>query len=200
MIKLLFLLFKTPLVRHFKEELFAKGNNVKRSIAYVDENGKRYLKYDDDFDIPIKRIQELELRLKRVQRGLSSQDERDLLEACKKALNGGVKPDIARVGFIIEEMIMREQLVIHEDLWFDIIALTLIREDEDATVVDWTIHKNKVEQFKKEASKDMYSFFVQSGLGTYIPYLTKLEDDWNEFYNESRIRIVAMRKMLEQFS
>jgi hypothetical protein len=200
MIKLLFWIFKKPLINHFKTELFLNGKNIKRTIAYVDGNGKRYLKYDDDFDIPIKRIQQLELRLKRVQRGLSSEDETQLLKACKDALNKGNKPDIARVGFIIEEMLMREEIIVHEDLWFDIIALTLIREDEQATEVDWTIHKEKVEQFKKEASKDMYSFFVQSGLGTYIPYLTKLEDDWNEFYNESRIRIIAMRKMLERFS
>lgn len=195
--KLLYWLFgKAVLKVYHSKQSFKKGFD-KMKKSFVDSNGKTYYTPENDFDISVRRSKEIHKRLVRVNSGLSDEEINNFVEAIKKACNNGKNPDIARIFFLVGEMEVRKDIWIHEDLWFDILALRFIREDEDPAVVDMKIHREKVEQFKKDSEGGLYDFFYSMGLMIYIPYLEKLESDFDIYIDKSRAKIQAHKKMLE---
>ena len=117
----------------------------------------------------------------------------------EKALGGGKKPDIAMIGFLIKEMRLREEILLHPELMFDLVGVRYIREDEDPTVIDVDIHREKVEQFKKDSRDGLYDFFYGAGLPAYMPYLKKLENELNEYWKESETKVRVMNQYLQAY-
>ncbi len=167
--------------------------------AFVDSNGKRYFVPVNDFDIPILRTKAIETAILALSRGLSQDELKKFIEAMKKAVGEGKKPDVAMIGHLIIEMEKREDLLLHPDLMFDLVSYRYIREDEDPAIIDKDIHAQKVEQFKKDSTEGLYDFFYAAGLAQYIPYLTKLEREWSEYWQQSTVKIQAMNKHLEAY-
>ena len=200
MIKLIFKMFRKRFVLLARTELTkASEGNERKELVYVDSTGFRYYRYLDDFDLPVNRIQQLEIRVKRMKMAMSVKEEKDLLKACKKAINGGNRPDISRVGFIIEELLLREDILCDPELYFEIAGVTLIREDEDPQDFNVTIHEQKIKQFKADCAGQEQSFFLTTKACMYIPYLTKSPEEWSEYYQEAVLQAKARRMMVESF-
>lgn len=168
--------------------------------VFVDSNKKSYYVPESDFDLPHERTKALEKKLMMLRAGMS-EDEQDLiLDTMEKALNSGKKSELAMIGHCIIEMRKRKELLLHPDLMMDIVALKYIREDEDPSKIDSEIHMQKVEQFKKDSKDGLYDFFYRAGLNQYIPYLEKLENDWEEYMIMSKIKIQALGDHLKAYS
>jgi hypothetical protein len=199
MIRILYWLFKTQFLKlYFLDQSKRKGFEVMKKV-FVDSNGKSYYTPVNDMDLPIQRTRDLETKLMRLRAGLSDENLDLFFTAMEKALGQGKKPDVAMIGHLIIEMRKRKELLLHPDLMFDIVALRYIREDEDPSIVDLEIHKQKVTQFIQDSKAGLYDFFYQSGLATYIPYLTKLESEWEEYWEESKMKIEAMNRHLKDY-
>jgi hypothetical protein len=199
MIRLIYRLFKTQILKLYYLDQPKKKGFEGFEKAFVDSNGKDYLKPINDFDLPIQRVRDLETKLMRVRAGLSDENLDQFFDAMEKALGGGRKVDVAMIGHLIIEMRKRKELLLHPDLMFDIVALRYIREDEDPAIVDAEIHRQKVEQFKKDSREGLYDFFYKAGLSQYLPYLSKLENEWNEYWEESKNKIEAMNIHLKDY-
>ena len=194
MIKLLFKLFKKQFLKFAFSHQSKPVNFDRLEYIFIDSNGFRYYKFTKDDDIPILRKGRLEQYLKELQLGLSSDNLESILSYMEKALDGGNKPSIAKIGHAIEEIRNRRQILLHPEIMFNMVASLYIREDENPARVDEEIHEDKVNQFKKDSAGGLYDFFYSAGLNAYIPYLEKLKDGWTEFYKEQYAKIEAFQK------
>lgn len=197
--RLIYWLFKKQLLKIYYSEQSKKKGFQNMQPSFVDSNSKRYFVPINDFDIPILRTKAIETSILALSRGLSVDELKRFIEAMKKAVGEGKKPDVAMIGHLIIEMEKREDMLLHPDLMFDLVAYRYIREDEDPAIIDKEIHAQKVEQFKKDSTEGLYDFFYAAGLAQYIPYLTKLESEWNAYWQESTVKIKAMNKHLETY-
>jgi hypothetical protein len=197
--KLLYKIFKRQFLKYYFLGQSNKKGFEKMVKRFVDSNGKIYYSPENDFDTPVERIKAIEICVRQLSAGLSDNEMKKIREAMKKALNEGKKPDLARIGHLVIEMENREEMVLHPDIMFDLVANKYIREDEDPFIVDKKIHQEKIEQFKKDSVDGLYDFFYRASLAQYIPYLIKSEREWNEFYQESEAKVEAMNKQLNDY-
>jgi len=197
--KLLYGLFGRRILKVYFNSQSKKSGFENMLKSFVDSNGKTYYQPINDFDYPVQRAKDIHKRLKRIDSGLSDTELDRFIECIQKACNGGKNPDLAKIFFYLGEMKERKEIWIHEDLWFDVLALRYIREDEDPSIVDKEIHKQKIEQFMIDSQGGLYDFFYKMGVMKFIPYLEKLESDWDVYMAHSRMKIQGMKKMQEVY-
>lgn len=197
--KLLYKLFKSFFLKYYFLDQCKKTGFEKMIKVFVDSNGKAHYTTQNDFDTPLERVRGIEKCVREVSAGLSMDEYKKIREAMKKALGEGKKPNIPMIGHLITEMDRREEMLLHPDAMFDLLAYKYVREDEDPAIVDKTIHSQKIEQFKKDSKDGLYDFFYKMGLSAYIPYLTKSESEWNGYYRESEAKIKALNIHLNEY-
>jgi hypothetical protein len=196
-IKLIYWLFERQFNKvYFSRQSKKKGFETMKKV-FVDSNGSPYYSVENDFDMPLNRVREIEKCTLGIMAGLDNKEMVLIREDMKKAINGGNKPNIARIGHLLIEWERREEMILHPDLMFDLVAYKYVREDEDPSVVDKEIHKQKVAQFKKDSKEGLYDFFYRAGLSQYMPYLTKLESEWEEYWRISEVKIRVMNEHLK---
>ncbi len=193
----LFNLFKSDFLKFAFDEQSKPVDFNNLETIFLDSNGKKYFRYKDDFDIPILRKGKLEQLIKELGYGISKDELTMFLDAMEKALDKG-QADVAKIGFIITEMRDRKDILIHPDILFEMVTTLYIREDENPAVIDEEIHAEKYEQLKKDSQGGLYDFFYTAGLTTYIPYLTKLKDDWNLYLEKARAELETQRSFISE--
>lgn len=198
--KFFYWLFKSQIKKLQFNEQSKKPGFEKLSFIFRDSDGKDYFKYTNDFEIPILRKGELERALLEIESGLSASELGRILKAMKDALSetkgDRFVPNIAKIGFLIEEMENRKEMLVHPELLFEVAAILYIREDEDPAIVDRQILSEKIVQLKKDSRDGLYDFFYSRGLSTYIPFLEKSEEEFMEYYELSRKKLEVMSKFL----
>lgn len=197
MLKLIYWLFRKKFQAFvFKDQSSKKTGFEKTVRSFFDSKGKSYYSFGSDMDLPLERLQALLPKLKLLKYGFDEDMEDKLWEALELAINNGKKPDIAQIGFIAKERSRRKDMVINQDLLFDIIALRYIREDENPGIVDPEIHKEKIEQFKFDSKDGLYNFFYLAGLAELVPLLKITEKDFLEFLQDSEVKNQALSMSL----
>jgi hypothetical protein len=197
--KLTYKLFKPFFLKHYYLDQSNKSGFEKMKKVFVDSNSREYYLPENDFDTHLERIRGIERCVREISAGLSNDEQKKIREAMKKALGDGKKPNMAMIGHLIIEMDKREEMLLHPDVMFDLMAYRYVRSDEDPAVIDNKIHKEKIEQFRKDSMGGLYDFFYRMGLSAYMPYLTKLESEWSEYYRQSEIKITALNKQLNEY-
>lgn len=198
--RLIYIALKPFFLKHYFNDQSKKSGFENMQKVFIDSNGKQYYSVVNDFDMPNERTKAIEKGVMRLKAGLSGEEDKKIKEAMRTALNNGKKPDIAMIGFCLTEMDKREELLLHPDVMMDIIANRYIREDEDPFIIDLEIHKEKVKQFWLDGKGGLYDFFYKAGLSRYIPYLEKLESDWDEYMLNSTIKIQALENVLVAYT
>jgi hypothetical protein len=186
-------------IKYYFLEQSKKSGFEKMIKVFVDSSGKDYYTTQNDFDTPLERIRGVERCVRQISAGLSGEEDDKIIQAMERALGDGKKPNMAMIGHLIIEKKRRKEMLLHPDAMFDLLAYKYVRADEDPSVIDKTIHAQKIEQFRKDSRDGLYDFFYKMGLSAYIPYLTKLESDWNEYYRESEAKIKAMNIHLSDY-
>jgi hypothetical protein len=197
--KLLYKLFKRQFLKYYFLEQSSKKGFEKMVKRFVDSEGRIYYSPENDFDTPLDRIKAIEICVRQIAAGLSDSEMKTIREAMKKALGEGKKPNIPMIGHLLIEMERREDMVLHPEVLFDLVANKYIREDEDPFIIDKKIHQEKIVQFKKDSVEGLYDFFYRASLAQYIPYLTKLESEWDEYWTESEVKVKALNKQMSDY-
>jgi hypothetical protein len=106
-------------------------------------------------------------------------------ETCEEAARGK-KGALATLGWIFEEMDMREALVIHTELLYNFIACYYIREDEPLSEWIESIHAEKVEAFKDcVKTRTAYDFFQLPVLKNIAGISSMSPEEWNKHWQDS---------------
>ena len=177
----------------------------KCEFVFVDSNGKRYYRFMNDFDIPVVRVGMIELKLKELSMGLDGSEVDLIAEAMEVAINrkdkrGMMSPDLGMIGHLTKELKNRKETLVHPDLLMSMVSYLYIREDENAALIDETLHADKIEQFTKDSAGGLAGFFLNAGLSKYLPYLNKLESDLTPTLKLSEAKVTALRNELTKYS
>lgn len=199
MIKLFYILFKRRILKIYYFEQSKSNGFDKMEKKFVDSKGLTWFRAVRDLDMPIKRFKESQKLLMLMKAGLSEDTIKLICTAMKTALNSGRKPDIAEIGFLVNEMERRIGVFIDPDMLFQSAAIMYVREDEIPTEIDPAIHKEKVEQLKMDSTGGRYDFFCSMGIMDYIPFLGTTESEFEEYLTESEIKMKALKMHLEKY-
>lgn len=170
---------------------------------FIDSNGKRYFKYNQDSDTPIVRKGKID---ESMAMALSkfSEGEMDVFitkgdELCSTALNSltqeGRIDNVAKLKAFFEEMKSRQTIPLHPDMMFEVVAYMYIREDEKHDEVDEDIQAQKIIQFKKDSKGGLRDFFYMAALKEYIPYLNISDEDFQKLVDDCRLLLQASNQI-----
>jgi hypothetical protein len=186
----------TPIIR---QEVISEIE-VERKYAWKNDcdflfhfEGHDYFSYKNEKVIKLERFHRTGLELIALGRRLN-EDELAKLVACgKKAIEdiiNGVKQDnkiknLNYISWVFGEMEGRRELLFHNGIIIELLALNIIRDDEDPKEINEKIHNEKKNLFKTKGGD--IPFLVQASLQAFIPDIEKLVDaikkSW-ELHNE----------------
>lgn len=110
----------------------------------------------------------------------------DVMEQTLEKLIEGKKGNLATLGWAINEIRLRQQMVIHTELLYQYIACHYIREDEPLTEWIERIHNEKVEAFKEcVKTQTAYDFFQLPELRNLTGISSMSQQDWTKHWNDS---------------
>lgn len=162
-------------------------SHLQLEYGFTDSNGIKYNKFPKGTDIPVERMGKINEYQMWLSAGLTHTELEKFLAEIEDAIGDGLKNNMknaARIGACVYKIRERKNMVVHTELFYNYVAVQLIREDEDPAIFNESIHQEKVAQFKKEvAAGNSYDFFFKIGLSK----LSSLQDfspsEWNTHWD-----------------
>lgn len=202
MLKLIFRLFEKKFIGYLNKKNSIKLTKDNLVLSFYGDEGEGYYKFPKEVELPMVRNAKLQEYLMWLAKGVSQEEYIKAIEYAETGLEGGIKDGkgLAKIGFILHELKDRCKMVIHDELFYNIIAVQLIRADEDPTSFNNEIQMQKVEAFKRlDKQDDAFFLNIQEFLGQLnLSNITK--DQYEKLLKESRIVREAMEKMLSSLS
>lgn len=178
---------------------FTKDNLM---FSFNDLNGNAYYSFPKEVELPIIRLGKLQEYYTWLSAGITGDELEKMVDECDKALSNGLKDGkgIAKIGFFLNEIKDRKNMCIHPELYYNMLAVQLIRHDEKVNDFNNDIQMQKVEAFK-EMDKHSDSFFLHTQQLLKALNLSNItRERLHEMFKESLIRIKAMHEMLQKES
>ena len=171
-------------------------------LAFQDLDGNGYYKFPKGIEMPLSRLAKVQEYLMWMSRGVSKEEYHRALDIAEQAMNNGIKDvkGMAKIGFVLAELKERSNMVIHDELFYNVIAAQLVRQDESVTEFNNEIHMQKVAAFKElDRLNDTFFLNIQEYLEAFnLSNISKNEFD-NLMTASLRVR-VAMETMLSSLS
>lgn len=171
---------------------------------FVDSSGKQYYGFPKDMMFPVERFGQLKMFMSYIAKGLTPEEDEKIDDAISKAHLTEKNPDKLniRVAGLLAERQRRRTFGFHTELFYNYIAVQLVREDEPVEVFDNDIHKQKVLQFKEEAKKkeSTWHFFQLPEFKKLNDMLRLSQDEWNQSYEESMLLQESLSQILNLYT
>lgn len=168
---------------------------------FLDSNGKRHYRFPKLMAMPIDRLGQLKMFSQYLSKGLSAEEDDAIDSAIEKCLQDGLSNPksgaAARIGALLMERKKRKQFTFHTQLFYNILAVQWVREDEKPLEFDQAIHFEKVQEFMKaEKDESILFFFQQPELSGLTSLLKILEKDVPTYFHESKEQIKELADKL----
>lgn len=198
MLRLIFNLFEKRFIKYLNKKNAIKLTKDNLNLSFYDDEGRGYYKFSKDIELPMTRLAKLQEYLMWLSKGISKEEYVKALEFAKQGLEGGIKDGkgLAKIGFVLHELIDRSEMVIHDELFFNIIAVQLIRDDESPTEFNNEIQMQKVAAFKALNSKDDSFFLNIQEFLEQLNLSSTTKDQLEKLLKESQVLRGAMERML----
>lgn len=186
----------------FKRNSNTASIHPKLEYCFTDSKGKKYYKFPESMSLPIERFGKLQEYMMWMSSGITSSELDLLLDHADKALTEGLlqKKNAAKIGFIINELRERKNMVIHTELLYNFLSVQVIREDEAPESFNNNIQMEKVEQFKEDTKNGKtYAFFLRIGLKKLNDLFSLSEEEWNKLWEESTHQQKVLKQMVTLF-
>lgn len=171
--------------------------------SLVDLNGKKYYSFPETLAIPLERLGKIEEYLQWITSGLTGDSLEFLCNEMDKLLSEGLKngKNAGMLGMIIIEIKHRKNMAIPVELMYNLLAVQLIREDENPEVFNNHIHLEKIVALKELNEKTGGFFFGLKELKKLQSLLDMSPEKWSEYWEASivqhRIRLEALMTVLQ---
>lgn len=169
--------------------------------VYTDSAGKRYYKYPKSMAMPIERYGAMFRFLEFLQKGLSPEEDNTIDDAILQVYSdsGIADPTAgAKVVSLVMERKKRKELCFHTEVFYNILAIQWIREDENPDVVDNEIQMQKVDQMRQDAKSGKNGFFFQvPELKEQLKSLGISEQDVMKLIDKSEVEILALKEKIK---
>ena len=171
-------------------------------LSFLDSNSKKFYKFTDKMALPLERWAHLNKYLALYERGLSGEALDELLDAMEQAIEGGItnpkKKSAAKIGAIIHQMRWRKGMIVPTELLYNILAVQLVREDENIEAFDNEMQMKKVEQLKIEVEKFGCGFFLPfKELKKLYDFSTMSGNEWEQFWNDCLLEEKAIKEAVK---
>lgn len=181
---------------HKKKAITLTKENL--TLSFYDLDGNGYYKFPKGLDLPMNRLAKLQDYLMWLSKGIDPAEYKKALEFAESGLEGGIKDGkgLSKIAFIINELKTRPEMVVHDELFYNILAVQIIRQDESVTDFSNDIQMQKVAAFKLLDKQDD-SFFLNTQ-----EYLEPLglsnttRDQLTKLLRESQILRATLEKMV----
>jgi hypothetical protein len=164
-------------------------------------DGTKYYGFPSTVELPLERYARLREFLAYLAAGISAEELTRLVDAADAALAAGIKSgkNAARIGLCLSELRERAQVVLHHELLVHVLAVQLVRQDEEPAVFDQVLHRAKFEQLLAASGEGLPFFF-----STRLPELKKLletfersPEEWTRYWHASRARLARLESILK---
>lgn len=190
------------------ERYFQRKINKKLSIkltvnnlshSFTDDDGNAYYTFPKEVELPIARMGKLQEYLMWMAKGVSKEEYIKAIDYAESALIAGLKDSkgVAKIGFVLHELKDRCNMVVHDELFYNIIAIQLIRHDESPSEFNNEIHLQKVEAFKKLDKQDDGFFLNIQELLNQLGLTNITRESLQDLLKESRIAREAIERMMK---
>jgi len=170
------------------------------TFCFHDLDGNSYYQFPKDTALPIVRLGKLQEYYTWLSAGVTGEELSKMMDAADTALTNGLKDakGMAKIGFIISELKDRKNMVLHPELYYNIIASQIIRHDEK--INDWNneIQMQKVEAFKAMDKHSDAFFLSTKELLNQFNLSNITREQLQNLFQESYQRIQALGVMLSR--
>lgn len=200
MLKLIFNLFEKRFIKFLNKKNSIKLTKDNLNFSFHDMEGNGYYKFPKDIELPMTRNAKLQEYMMWLYKGISKEEYIKAIEYAESGIEGGIKDGkgLSKIGFILNELKDRCNMVVHDELFYNIIACQLIRSDESPTVFNNEIQMQKVLAFKElDKNEDTFFLSIQEFLEQLnLSNITKIQ--YNQLLQKSRILRMSLEKMTLQ--
>lgn len=166
--------------------------NYSLEYRFTDSNGLKYYGFSSEIDVPVDRYIALQKYAKWLNSNITKDSLGVILDKMNSLIEDGVvqkktgqKMNVVKLAALINELKERHEMILEDQIIYNIICVQLIREDEEIGVFNKTIHQEKVDQCIKEI-EDGNDFFLQSlEYSRLIDYSTMSPSEWKAFLAKS---------------
>jgi len=197
---MIFKLFEKRFIKYLLKKNgsgFTKDNLV---YAFSDLDGNSYYSFPKDVSLPVVRLGKLQEFYTWLSAGVTGDELSKMVDVADAALTNGLKDQkgMAKIGFILSELKDRKNMVLHPELYYNIIASQLIRHDEK--INDWNneIQMQKVEAFKLMDRESDSFFLATHELLMQLSSLSITRQQLHDLLDESILRTKAMNEILQR--
>lgn len=188
------------------EKLTAYDSKANLELIFILKHAgpNKYYRYTDEFNIPLDRYGYLQDYLTQMSAKLSRAELEMFLTIWDKNFESFLnmaagklraKP-LAEIGHLVQEIKDRKDVIIHADIFEDIVATIYIREDEIGKPFNEKIHEQKKAAFREAKKKDFDPFYLK-GLGEYLPLLKSMPEELKASSDQAYPRIKALQERMK---
>ena len=160
-----------------------QGDKLTMDKALVDLDGKVYYRFTGSSTIiPLERMGKMQDFLTMMSAGLDEKELASLIDVANNELAlalAGKKADVVKIGAVLSQIKERQQMILHDQLMWQFMAVQLVREDEPAVKFIQKIHDEKVEALQQLYYQHPdYAFFQTPELRLLNDLLKCSPTDW----------------------
>lgn len=200
--RLIFNLFEKKFISYLVEKQGTKLDIKNLKYEFSDLDGKSYYGFPKEVVLPIGRLAKLQEYVMWLQKGVDASEYDAMLDAADIALTDGLtnKKGGSKIGFILSELKDRKNMVVHEELFYNFIAVQLVRSDESITEFNNDIQMEKVEAIRKlNVKNDGFFLIIQKYLAV-LNLSNITNEELMALLEESITRTQATKKLLQNLS
>ena len=184
-------MFNRWLYRHFKKRFlseYAKESNKPIELrdlekTFVTANGTQYYGFPDKVSLPIPREGQLQEFFMHIASGMNPESITEILDEIDGLITEGLTTgkNAAKIGALIHYMRDRVGKVLPSELFYHILAVQYVREDESPQAYNEQIQLEKVAEFKQEMETNS-SFFLHTNELKRLRNLLQTSDEQLQTY------------------
>ncbi len=178
-----------------------QGDKLSMEKALVDLDGKVYYRFTGSSTIiPLERMGKMQDFLTMMSAGLDEKELTALIDVANGELSlalAGKKADVVKIGAVLNQIKERQQMILHDQLMWQFMAVQLVREDEPASRFIQKIHDEKVEALQQLYYQHPdYAFFQTPELRLLNELLKCSPQDWETLLVNSIRERDRLKRML----
>ncbi len=180
----------------------SKTYHQNMQVAFVDSQNRKYFYFPDLKQLPLPLLEKLNELQEQLNCKLPGRDLDAWLAKVEEVLNSNSQTKITELGYWLGVLKDRKEILFDPTLLTEIAALLYIREDENPSVYNEQIHKEKFNLLWADSQKGgaLYDFFQQAGLSRYIPSQSITAENWQQSLTEIMEKINKFNSTLTQIS
>ncbi len=166
----------SDIYRSYASKQIKKGMKAE----FQDDEGRWYYSFRDEADLPIARLSEAHTYMQYLAAGLSPET---FSEAYSKMETLFAQGKTIAAGVILHDLMDLNKKIVNLDAVINIIAVNYVREDEEATTVNQSIHSDKCD-FLKSETEDGRFFFRLPMFASLLNNATLSSENAEQFYQD----------------